>query len=105
MEGFKIAIEESNPWCVMTSYNLINGIRASAHDGLIKGVLREEWGYQGLVMTDWRVRSHLWQEIKAGSNVKMPYGYPDEIQMAKDFYAWNLVTRKELEDCAKYILI
>lgn len=104
LKGFKIAIEESKPWCVMTSYNLINGVRAAAHVGLIKGILREEWGYDGLVMTDWSVHSHLWEEIKAGSNVKMPCGYPEEIQLAKDYYSWNLITRKELEASAKYIL-
>lgn len=104
LKGFKIAVEEGKPWCVMTSYNLVNGTRTAAHIGLIKGILREEWGYDGLVMTDWRVHSRLWEEIKAGSNVKMPCGYPDEIKLAKDMYSGNLITRKELEECARYIL-
>lgn len=104
LKGFQIAIKEGAPWCVMTSYNLVNGVRTAAHVGLIKGILREEWNYDGLVMTDWRVHSHLWEDIKAGSNVKMPCGYPEEIQLAKDYYSWNLITRKELEECAKYIL-
>lgn len=104
LKGFYIAIKESNPFAVMTSYNLINGVRASAHAGLIKGILREEWGYDGLVMTDWHVRSHLWQEITAGSNLKMPTGYADEISLAQKFYSWNLLVREELEDCAKYVL-
>lgn len=104
LKGFNIAIKEGNPWCVMTSYNLINGIRTAMHDGLLKGILREEWGYDGLVMTDWHVNSHLWREIKAGSNIKMPCGYPEEIQQAKDHYKGNLISRKELEECARYIL-
>ncbi len=104
LKGYKIAILEGKPWCVMTAYNSINGVRSAAHKGLLKGVLREEWLYDGLVMTDWRVHSHLWQEIKAGSNVKMPCGYPEEIELAKEYYSKNLITRAELETCAKYIL-
>ena len=104
LKGFKIAIKEGAPWCVMTSYNLVNGVRTTAHVGLIKGILREEWGYEGLVMTDWRVHSHLWEEIQSGSNVKMPGGYPEEIRLAKDYYSCNVITRNDLEDCAKYIL-
>ena len=104
IKGFHIAIKESNPWCVMTSYNLINRIRASANEGLIKGILREEWGYDGLVMTDWRVKSHLWEEVKAGSNIKMPGGYPEEIELAKTLYTQNVLTREELESSVGYLL-
>ncbi len=104
LKGFEIAVKEGKPWCLMTSYNIVNGTRASCHDGLIRGVLREEWGYDGLIMTDWREHGHLWREIKAGSNVRMPYGYPEEVQLAKDYYSWNLITRKELEENARYIL-
>ena len=104
LKGFEIAVREGNPWCVMTSYNLINGARASANAGLIKGILREEWGYDGLVMTDWRVKSHLWEEIKAGSNLKMPGGYPEEIELARTFYRDNVITREELERSAEYVL-
>jgi beta-glucosidase len=104
LKGFEIAIKESNPWCVMTSYNLINGVRASMNEKLIRGVLRGEWGYDGMIMTDWRVHSHLWQEIKAGSNVKMPFGYPEEIQMTKNAYAKGIITREMLEESAKYVL-
>ena len=104
LKGFQIAVKEGAPWCVMTAYNKINGVRTSANYGLIRGILREEWGYEGLVMTDWRVRSHLWQELKAGGNVKMPCGHPEEVALAKNQYRWNLIKREELEENARYIL-
>ena len=72
LKGFEIAIKESAPKCVMTSYNAINGVWSGAQFGLIEGILRGEWGFDGLVMTDWHARSHLWQNIAAGNDVKMP---------------------------------
>ena len=53
MKGFKIAIEESNPIALMTSYNLVNGVHSSERKDFIIDVLRCEWKYDGLIMTDW----------------------------------------------------
>ena len=75
LKGFEIAVKESSPKCVMTSYNAINAIWAGANFGMIEGILRGEWGFKGLVMTDWFARSHLWQNIAAGNDVKMPIAW------------------------------
>jgi beta-glucosidase len=53
LKGFEIAIKESKPWTVMTSYNYINGTYSSESKDLVETILREEWGYEGTVMTDW----------------------------------------------------
>ena len=53
LRGFEIAVRKSKPWAVMTSYNLVNGVHTFASNDLCTKALRNEWEYQGLVMTDW----------------------------------------------------
>ena len=72
LRAFEIAIKKGNPWALMTSYNPVNGQQSSSNWEAINGVLRTDWGYDGVVMTDWRVLSNLEDEIHAGSDVKMP---------------------------------
>lgn len=104
LKGFEIAVKEGKPKCLMTSYNLINNIRSSSNFGLLNGILREEWKYKGVVMTDWRTDSHLFEEINAGNNVKMPFGYPDEIDLAMNYAALNNLDVNELKKSVRFIL-
>ena len=80
LKGFEIAVKEAQPWTLMTSYNIINGIRASENKELLTDILRREWGYEGLVITDWWNHSTYHdREIAAGNDVKMPRGMPEEV--------------------------
>ena len=72
LKGFEICIKKANPWCLMTAYNLVNGEQSSTNWEAINGILRGEWKYDGVVMTDWRAFSDLNDEVYAGSDVKMP---------------------------------
>lgn len=104
LKAFEIAIKESDPAFVMTSYNLINGKKASVNTQLLKGVLRDEWGYEGAVMTDWRNFAPMDEEILAGNNIKMPYGYPDEIDRALSAYYGGAITLAQLQQNAACVL-
>ena len=101
LKGFEICVKESDPWTVMSSYNLINGIAASQSSDLLEGVLRDEWGFDGMVTTDWRnLKDHV-NEVKAGNDMKMHIGYPKELMAALET---GELTRGDLENCAKHIL-
>ena len=101
LEGFRICVQEANPWTVMSSYNFLNGQETSESYSLLTTILREEWGFDGLVMTDWGNNSFFWREIKAGNNLKMPSGDPNHLVQAVE---QGQLTRAELEANAAVIL-
>ena len=83
LKGFEIAVKEAQPWTLMTSYNIVNGVRASENKELLTDILRGEWGYQGLVITDWWNHStNHDREVAAGNDIKMPRGMPDTLLAA-----------------------
>ena len=82
LKNFELAVKVGRPHCIMSAYNYLNNIKVSTFRNLLTGILRDEWGFDGVVMTDWRNDSHLWQELLAGNDIKMPFGYPEELEMA-----------------------
>ena len=72
LKGFEIAIKESNPWTVMTSYNYINGTYTSESKDLVETILRDEWGYEGTVMTDWFGGKDGAKQMWAGNDMLQP---------------------------------
>lgn len=101
LRGFEIAVKEADPWTVMSSYNLINGQHTSESYELLTGILRDEWGYKGMVVTDWGVKNDPVKEVKAGNDMKMHCGYPEDL---KKGYDNGDITRADLELCVKRIL-
>ncbi len=101
LKGFEICVKEADPWTVMSSYNLINGLHTSESYELLTEILRNEWGFNGMVVTDWGVKNRPVVEVKAGNDMKMHCGYPDELLEA---YNRGELTRNDLELCVKRIL-
>lgn len=101
LKAFEMIIKAEKPWAVMSSYNIINGYRASESKDLLTGILRDEWGYDGMVTTDWWTCAEHYKEAKAGNDLKMGNGYPKRVREAYDKGA---ITREEIETCVKRIL-
>jgi len=101
LKGFEIVVKESDPWTIMSSYNIINGYRASENKELLTDILRGEWGFKGFVTTDWWNRAEHYKELLAGNDVKMGCGYPDRLMKALELGA---ITREDLEISARKVL-
>ena len=72
LKGFEIAIKESSPWTIMTAYNKINGKHTSENIDLTTTILRDEWGYNGLVISDWNAGSDAIASMIAGNDMLQP---------------------------------
>ncbi len=101
LKQFEIIVKEAHPWSIMTSYNIINGHRASENHDLLTCILREEWGFDGMVTTDWWNRAEHYKEVKAGNDMKMATGFPDRLLQALEK---GLLTREEMEKAAENVL-
>lgn len=101
LKGFEICVKEGDPWTVMSSYNLINGQHTSESYELLTEILRNEWGFKGMVTTDWGVKNDPVKEVKAGNDMKMHCGYPEDLKKGIED---GRITRADLELCVKRIL-
>lgn len=103
LKNFRIAITESNPWTVMSSYNRLNGAYTAERHDLITTVLRDEWKFKGFVMTDWGGGYSEVAEELAGNDLIMP-GRPDQIETLMSAVQHDTLSMKILDENVAHIL-
>ncbi len=101
IKAFEMIVKESDPWTIMSSYNLLNGVKVSENKELLTDILRDEWGYEGMVTSDWWAHGEHYLEIKAGNDVKMMNGYA---QRVKEAYENGAISKEEIYTSAKRVL-
>lgn len=124
LKGFELAVKEAKPMSIMTSYNLINGIHSANNKDLLTAITRNEWGFDGIVMTDWGTTGGMEMNqgmefkygcssaagcIKAGNDLTMPGKQEDVDEIiasvgAKDGDVVCPITLGDLQTCAKRML-
>ncbi|MCR5297517.1 MAG: glycoside hydrolase family 3 C-terminal domain-containing protein [Clostridiales bacterium] len=101
LKQFEILVKEAHPWSIMSSYNIVNGHRASENRDLLTHILREEWGFDGMVTTDWWTFGEHYKEVAAGNDMKMAAGFPERLLDAVEKGA---LTREDIKKAAMNVL-
>ena len=96
LKGFEIAVKEADPWTVMSSYNKLNGEYTQQSHGLLTTVLRDEWDFNGIVMTDWGTKQGTVKAVKAGNDLMEP-GTDVEIQRIIEAVKKGEISQEELD--------
>lgn len=124
LKGFEIAVKKAQPMSIMTSYNLINGVHTANSRDLLTAIARGEWGFEGIIMTDWGTTGSIEMEpgkkfpygsssaagcVKAGNDLIMPGSYEDVEEIIRSVGAREgsvrcPITLGDLQACAKRIL-
>ena len=103
LKGFEIAVRESSPWTIMSSYNKINGTYAPENLELLTNILRDEWGYRGMVMTDWFGGKDAPAMVHAGNDLLMP-GTPQQYEAILSAVKEGGICEADLNRNVKHIL-
>jgi beta-glucosidase len=103
LAGFERAIEKGKPWTVMSAYNPVNGLHATQNHWLLTTVLRQEWGYDGLVVSDWHAIRDRPASLAAGTDLDMPESKPRKSQLLAAIEAGKIDRETIDASCVKVL--
>ncbi|KAK7962194.1 uncharacterized protein PG986_003019 [Apiospora aurea] len=104
LRPFEIAVREANPWAVMTSYNLINGVHADMNHHTLRDILRGEWKYEGTVVSDWGGVNSTVEAIKAGCDIEFPYSAKWRFEKALKAIEDGSLSQDDVDRAAENVL-
>ena len=103
LKGFEIAVKDAAPWTVMSSYNYLNGVYTSENPELLTTILRDEWGFKGMVMTDWYGGTNTKAQMIAGNDMLQP-GRPSQFTDLVELMTSGEIDMKVIDRNVKRIL-
>ncbi|MGO8765866.1 MAG: glycoside hydrolase family 3 C-terminal domain-containing protein [Limisphaerales bacterium] len=103
LPGFEAAVKEAKVWSVMDAYNQVNGLHCSANPYLLEDILKKEWGFDGLVMSDWGA-VHATDAVQAGNDLEMPNGRYMSVSRLQAALADGGITQAAVDDSVHRIL-
>ena len=104
LKGFEIAVKESQPWTVMCAYNMVNGVQMSENKRLLTDILRKEWGFEGIVVSDWGAVRDRVKGIAAGLDLEMPGSGGTYDKLVIDAVKNKELAEEDLDACVERIL-
>lgn len=104
LSGFERAVEKSAPYAVMSAYNMLNGVYCGESKALIQNLLRGEWGYDGLIVSDWGACYNRERGVAAGLDLEMPYSGEENTERIIRAVQGGILEESALDECVRRIL-
>ena len=105
LSAFEKVVKEAKPVALMGSYNRINGTHGCQNEHLLNDILRDEWKYDGLVMSDWGAVNDIVASIKSGMDLEMPSSFGQGIAKLQKAYKENKISEKEIDKAVEHVLL